>query len=113
MEIWRGPDVAGQLRWSIGPGAAHRKVKIALKPGNGPGKAIARRAHASGPFRRSDAAAERPCPGLSRCFASNAVLTRICWSRSIALNICGIRSRFSMPTPCSPVSTPPTFDAET
>ena len=29
-------------------------------------------------------------------------------SRSASLNIAGIRSRFSTPTPCSPVSTPPT-----
>src|SRR5690606_20176589 len=48
-------------------------------------------------------------PGLSRWLGSKAHLTRICWLRSSSENISGIRSRFSTPTPCSPVSTPPTF----
>src|SRR6202034_951271 len=47
-------------------------------------------------------------PGLSRPLSSNAHLRRCCWSRSACENITGIRSRFSTPTPCSPVSTPPT-----
>src|SRR5690606_15703427 len=46
-------------------------------------------------------------PGLSSPPESNAHLTLCCWAMSISLNISGIRSRFSMPTPCSPVSTPP------
>ena len=61
---------------------------------------------------RPSSAQRRSCgntlPGLSRWLGSKAHLTRICWSRSISLNISGIRSRFSTPTPCSPVSTPPT-----
>ena len=47
-------------------------------------------------------------PGLSRPRSSNAHLSRCCWARSASVNIAGIRSRFSTPTPCSPVSTPPT-----
>src|ERR687886_416801 len=47
-------------------------------------------------------------PGLSSCSGSKAHFTRSCCARSTSLNIVGIRSRFSTPTPCSPVSTPPT-----
>ena len=46
-------------------------------------------------------------PGLRRPCASKAHLIRCCWLRSISENISPIRSRFSIPTPCSPVRTPP------
>ena len=46
--------------------------------------------------------------GLSSQAGSKTLFTRICWSRSAAVNWSGIRSRFSMPTPCSPVRQPPT-----
>src|SRR3954468_14761240 len=48
-------------------------------------------------------------PGLSRPPASKAHFSRCCCARSASENISGIRSRFSTPTPCSPVSTPPTL----
>ena len=47
-------------------------------------------------------------PGLRIWAGSKAHLTRCCWFRSSSLNMVSIRSRFSTPTPCSPVSTPPT-----
>ena len=45
---------------------------------------------------------------LSSQPGSKADLIRRCWSSSCALNCTGIRSRFSTPTPCSPVRQPPT-----
>ena len=37
---------------------------------------------------------------------------RICWARSDGVELHFISSRFSMPTPCSPVRQPPSVDAE-
>ena len=79
-----------------------------LRSGAGPGRAERRPGHASARARRSGAGSGRPCPGLSRCSGSKAHLTRCCWSRSASVNIVPMRSRFSTPTPCSPVNTPPT-----
>ena len=45
--------------------------------------------------------------GLAAPSGSNASRSRACASRSSAENSSGMRSRFSTPTPCSPVSTPP------
>src|SRR5487761_2664243 len=46
--------------------------------------------------------------GFSSQSGSNAPLIRRCCSSSCAANCTGIRSRFSTPTPCSPVRQPPT-----
>ena len=73
-----------------------------------PGTPACRHGHACGRARRSGAASGNTLPGLSRPLASKAHFSRCCWLRSISENIAGIRSRFSTPTPCSPVSTPPT-----
>ena len=53
-------------------------------------------------------AAETPCSGSAASPGSKADLMRRCWSSSCAVNCTGIRSRFSTPTPCSPVRQPPT-----
>src|SRR5262249_53522318 len=46
-------------------------------------------------------------PGLSRQSGSNAALICICWAMSASENCTRMSSRFSMPTPCSPVRQPP------
>src|ERR1700687_4252147 len=47
-------------------------------------------------------------PGFNRSAGLNAARTRRIKSRSSGVNISGMSSFFSMPTPCSPVSAPPT-----
>ncbi len=49
--------------------------------------------------------------GFATPSGSNASRRRACASRSSGENIRAMRSRFSMPTPCSPVSTPPAVEA--
>src|SRR5437879_1287027 len=46
-------------------------------------------------------------PGLSRPTGLNAARTLRIKSRSVSVNMRGMSSFFSMPTPCSPVSVPP------
>src|SRR6185312_8388085 len=46
--------------------------------------------------------------GLSSHSGSQSDLIRRCWSSSTGVNWTPIRSRFSTPTPCSPVRQPPT-----
>ena len=87
-------------------------MSLPLKTGAGRGTATGRCARAGGRVRRSDEAVERPCPGLSKPSGSNAHLTRCWWARSVSSNIVPIRSRFSTPTPCSPVRHAADLDAE-
>ncbi len=55
----------------------------------------------------SVAASGKTFAGFKRHVGSNTVLMRICTARSVAENCDAISSRFSMPTPCSPVRQPP------
>src|SRR6476619_5969474 len=58
---------------------------------------------------RSRPSSGKTLAGLSSQSGSNTPFTRICWAMSAAVNCTRISSRFSMPTPCSPVRQPPSL----
>src|SRR5262249_42253957 len=88
------------LRERIGRGRAHLGGDA---QGHSQPAAPPRRANNS----RQRPAVGKPLPGLHRPSGSTASLMRCIWAMSAWLKISGIRSFFSMPMPCSPLSEPP------
>ena len=89
--------VALDQQWLASRGGAPRSRRPRPRR---PGGAISLIMHA--------AERETPCSGLSSQSGSKADLIRRCWSSSTSVNCTRMRSRFSTPTPCSPVRQPPT-----
>ena len=83
-------------------------VARALRSGAGGSTAACRRAPASHRSRRSEPASARPCRGSAGPSGSNTRLMAWNTSSSAEPNCVHIGPSFSTPTPCSPVTVPPT-----
>ena len=84
-----------------------RTLAVSSKPRNvGESRAAGMDVHAA----KLGAAMQRweHLAGVKQAFVVERALEALLLMRSASENIAGIRSRFSTPTPCSPVSTPPT-----
>ncbi len=94
------------------PGHDGEKTRIrpdpAIRSAADRGSAWRRGGCAPGRVRRSDAGSETPCRDSAARPRRRRISAAAAGRRSSGPNITSIRSRFSTPTPCSPVSTPPT-----
>jgi len=73
------------------------------------GRGLQRQRHSAASARcAATVSSGKTLPGFSSQAGSNTSFTAICAAMSSAVNCAPIRSRFSTPTPCSPVRQPPT-----
>src|SRR6188768_3756634 len=106
-------DVAADLIFGAAPPHLERDLGV-RRLGNEVGNLAQRvwrvKAEAEVPGHwRSRPSSGKTLAGLSSQSGSNTPFTRICWAMSAAVNCTRISSRFSMPTPCSPVRQPPSL----